>query len=141
MHWCMFSHVRLFVTPWTVTRQDPLSMGFSRQEHWSGLLFTPPGQLLTPRIKPVSLMSPTLRRQIPYQLCHLGNPLFKKKKKKKIKPFLSFSDFILHHYQAIEMEKKNKFIFKLIGSQNCRRWTTWISLFNTQRTMCYIPEL
>ena len=29
------SHVRLFVTPWTVTYQAPLSMGFSRQEHWS----------------------------------------------------------------------------------------------------------
>ena len=33
-----FSHVRLFVTPWTVARQIPLSMGFSRQEYWSGLL-------------------------------------------------------------------------------------------------------
>ena len=32
-----FSHVRLFVTPWTVARQAPLSMGFSRQEYWSGL--------------------------------------------------------------------------------------------------------
>ena len=32
-----FSHVWLFVTPWTVTRQVPLSMGFSRQEYWSGL--------------------------------------------------------------------------------------------------------
>ena len=32
-----FSHVQLFVTPWTVVHQDPLSMEFSRQEHWSGL--------------------------------------------------------------------------------------------------------
>ena len=32
-----FSHVQLFVTPWTVARQAPLSMGFSRQEYWSGL--------------------------------------------------------------------------------------------------------
>ena len=30
--------VRFFATPWTITRQAPLSMGFSRQEHWSGLL-------------------------------------------------------------------------------------------------------
>ena len=36
------SHVRLFVTPWTVARQDPLSMGFSRQEYWSGLPFPSP---------------------------------------------------------------------------------------------------
>ena len=32
---CMLSHVRLFVTPWTVTHQAPLSMEFSRQEYWS----------------------------------------------------------------------------------------------------------
>ena len=33
----LLSHVRLFVTPWTVARQDPPSMEFSRQEYWSGL--------------------------------------------------------------------------------------------------------
>ena len=37
--------VRLFVTTWTVARQAPLSMGFSRQEHWSGLPYPPPGDL------------------------------------------------------------------------------------------------
>ena len=35
--WSVLSHVQLFVTPWTVARQAPLSMGFSRQEHWSGV--------------------------------------------------------------------------------------------------------
>ena len=40
-----FSHVQLFVTLWTIACQAPLSMGFSRQEHWSGLLFPPPGHL------------------------------------------------------------------------------------------------
>ena len=39
------SHVRLFVTPWTVASQAPLSMGFSRQEYWSGLPFPSPGDL------------------------------------------------------------------------------------------------
>ena len=34
---CVVSHVRLFVTPWTVAYQAPLSLGFSRQEYWSGL--------------------------------------------------------------------------------------------------------
>ena len=34
-----FSHVQLFVTSWPVAHQAPLSMGFSRQEHWSGLTF------------------------------------------------------------------------------------------------------
>ena len=47
-----FSHVRLFLTPWTVALQAPLSMGFSRQEYWSGLPFTPPGDLLYPGIEP-----------------------------------------------------------------------------------------
>ena len=37
-----FCRVRLFVTPWTVACQDPLSMGFSRQEYWSGLPFPSP---------------------------------------------------------------------------------------------------
>ena len=40
--------------------QDPLSMGFSRQEHWSGLPFPPPGGLPDPGILPKSLMSPSL---------------------------------------------------------------------------------
>ena len=37
-----FSHVRLCATPWTVAHQGPLSLGFSRQEHWSGLPFPSP---------------------------------------------------------------------------------------------------
>ena len=36
------SHVRLFATPWTVAHQAPLSMGFSRQEHWNWLPFPSP---------------------------------------------------------------------------------------------------
>ena len=39
------SQVQLFVTPWTVVRQAPLSMGFSRQESWGGLPCPPPGEL------------------------------------------------------------------------------------------------
>ena len=46
--------------PWTVARQAPLSMGFSRQEYWSGLPFPPPGNLPDPGIEPRSLISPTL---------------------------------------------------------------------------------
>ena len=50
-----FSCVRLFVTPWTVAHQAPLSMGFSRQEDWSGLPCPSPGDLPDPAIKPTSL--------------------------------------------------------------------------------------
>ena len=45
------------MTPWTVARQAPLSMGFSRQKYWCGLPFPSPGDLPYPRIEP---MSPTL---------------------------------------------------------------------------------
>ena len=41
----LFSCVQHFSTPWTVAHQAPLSMGFSRQEYWSGLPFPPPGDL------------------------------------------------------------------------------------------------
>ena len=56
----LLNHVRLFATLWTVAQQAPLSKGFSRQEHWSGLLCSPPGDLPNPGIKPASLISPAL---------------------------------------------------------------------------------
>ena len=46
---------RLFVTPWTVARQAPLSMGFSRQGHWARLPCPPPGGLADPGMEPASL--------------------------------------------------------------------------------------
>ena len=49
-----FSCVWLFANPWTVACQAPLSMGFSRQEYWSGLSCPPPGDLPDPRIKSAS---------------------------------------------------------------------------------------
>ena len=55
-----FSHVRLFVTPWTLSRQAPLSTGSSTQECWSGLPFPSPGDLPHPGIEPMSLASPAL---------------------------------------------------------------------------------
>ena len=55
-----FSRVQLFATPWTLAHQGPLSMGFSRQEHWNGLPFPSLGDLPDPGIKPRSLMSPGL---------------------------------------------------------------------------------
>ena len=54
---CMLScsnHVQLFAIPWTVAHQAPLSMGFSRQEYWSGLRCPPPGDLPDPGIEPTS---------------------------------------------------------------------------------------
>ena len=54
------SRVQLFVTPWTVACQAPLSMEFSRQKCWSWLPFPSPGALPDPRIEPVTLESPAL---------------------------------------------------------------------------------
>ena len=45
------SHIRLFVTPWTIAHQASLSMTFSRKEYWSGLPCLPPGNFLNPGIK------------------------------------------------------------------------------------------
>ena len=55
-----FSCVWFFATPWTAAHQAHLSMGYSRQEFWSGLPFPPPGDLPDPGIEPASLMSPAL---------------------------------------------------------------------------------
>ena len=52
------SHVDSFAVPWTVSHQASLSMGFSRQEYWSGLLFLSSGDLPNPGIEPLSSVSP-----------------------------------------------------------------------------------
>ena len=61
-----FSHVRLFTTLCTIVCQAPLSMGFSRQEYWSGLLFPSPEDLPNPGIEP---WSPALQADsVPFEL-------------------------------------------------------------------------
>ena len=69
----LLSCVRLFVTPWTVVYEAPPSMGFSRQEYWSGLPFPSPGDLPDPGIKPQSpaLQADTLPSKPPGK-CSLG---------------------------------------------------------------------
>ena len=54
----LLSHVQIFATPWSVAYQAPPSMGFSREEYWSGLPFPSPGDLPDPGIEPGS---PALR--------------------------------------------------------------------------------
>ena len=56
----LLSLIWLFVTPWTVTHQAPLSMGFSGQEYWSGLPCPSSGDLPHPGIEPTSLVRPAL---------------------------------------------------------------------------------
>ena len=53
-HAKLLGYIQLFTTRWTIAHQTPLSLGFSRQEYWSGLLFLPPGNLPNPGITPGS---------------------------------------------------------------------------------------
>ena len=52
-----FSYVRLIVTPWTAARQAPLSLGFSRQDYWGGLLCPPPEDLPNSGMEPAAVVS------------------------------------------------------------------------------------
>ena len=67
------SHVRLFAIPWTVAHQAPLSMGFSRQEYWSGLPSPSPGDLPDPGIEPrsLALQADALKEVIRLKSCTL----------------------------------------------------------------------
>ena len=60
VHAQSLNHLRFFVTSWTIVPQAPLSMGFPRQEYWSGLPFPSPGNLLNPGIEPASPASPAM---------------------------------------------------------------------------------
>ena len=67
------SRVRLFAVPWTIAYQAPPSMGFSRQECWSGLPFPSPGDLLDPEIEPwsPSLQADALPSEPPGKLLYM----------------------------------------------------------------------
>ena len=71
-----FSRVQLFAISWTIACQAPQSMGFSRQEYWSGLPRPPPGDLPHPGMEPMSLTSTCIGRQVPYHWCHLASHLY-----------------------------------------------------------------
>ena len=89
MHACMlsrFSHVRLCVTLWTAPCQAPLSVGFSRQNYWSGLPCPLPGDLPDVRIKPMSPASPALQADSSL-LSHQGRPHPNTHKNKKRKMY------------------------------------------------------
>ena len=56
----VLSHVQLFASAWTVAHQAPLSVGFPKQEYWSGLPFPTPVDFPNPGMEPTSLVSPAL---------------------------------------------------------------------------------
>ena len=88
-----FSHVRLFVTPWTVAHEASLSMEFSRQEYWSGLPFPSPGDLPDPGIehRSLALQTDSLPSEQP------GKPVCPKKKAFLRKLLFQKSSHLVHH--------------------------------------------
>ena len=69
-----FSPIQLFASPWSTAHQAPLSMGFSRQEYWSGLPCPPPGDLPEPGVEPTSPESPGFQA-ISLPLRHRRRPM------------------------------------------------------------------
>ena len=70
-----FHPVQLFAAQWTVPHQAPLSMGFSRQEYWSGLPCPPPEDLPDPGMEPASPLSPALASGYSTTHLHLNDAL------------------------------------------------------------------
>ena len=79
-----FSRVQLFATLWTVARQTPLSMGFSRQEYQGGLPCPPPGDPSNPGMEPVSPGNPALQADS-LPLSHRGSPFKSSFKRSMVK--------------------------------------------------------
>ena len=97
----LLSRVRLFATPWTVVHQAPLSMGFSRQEYWSGNSHSfLQGIFLTQELNPGLLCC----RQILYCLNHHGSP--EASKRNQIKP--TWSEYSLGRIKAKRNGRRGK---------------------------------
>ena len=113
----LLSHVRLFETPWTVARQAPLSMGFPRQEHWSGLPFPSPRDLPHPGIE---LESPSLQVNLSdlLQVTHLFGQESQSHKGSSLHPCMGHQSTVLKQIESHYFSRKKKIIYS--GSaENC----------------------
>ena len=105
---------QLFVTLWAVAHQAPLSMGFPRQEYWSGLPFPPAGDLPDPGIKPKSPASPALLAGRSFTTEAPGKPGWSA----SISHFLMRKFFSVTKFRAIDSWK----IFGRVWSNVCGSW-------------------
>ena len=114
----LLSRVRLFATPWTVAHQAPLSMGFSRQEYWSGLPFPSPEDLPNPGIEPRSpaLQADALTSELP------GKPT---------RPFRYDLNQIPYHY-TVEVINRFKGLDLIERLMNYRR--RFMTLYRRQKS-------
>ena len=93
-----FSHIQLFATLWTVARQAPLSMRFSRQGYWSGLLCPPPGDLPDPGTESSSPVSPALAGRF-FTTSATGKPALHYTLNKIVKKQKALSRLLPHTFQ------------------------------------------
>ena len=121
------SCVRLFVTPWITARQASLSMGFSRQEYWSGLPCPPPGNLPNPGIEPASPGLPADS----LLLSHEGSPM---------KTYLATGHFILKNtspYKGKAAVQSQLSPTALSASlHKVKAWTCWRKWFISLSKEC-----
>ena len=104
-----FSSVQLFATPWTVTYQAPLSLGFSRQECWSGLPCPPPGDLPNAGTELVSLMSPALAGRFFATSATWEDPCMYVHASIRIRVFLvQFFEKLMHYSLLFKKKKKSQ---------------------------------
>ena len=103
-----FSSVQLFATPWIVTYQAPLSLGFSRQECWSGLPCPPPGDLPNAGTELVSLMSPALAGRFFATSATWEDPCMYVHASIRIRVFLVQFFEKLMHYSLLFKKKKSQ---------------------------------
>ena len=136
---CMLSYIQLFASPWTLGYQAPLSMGFSRQEYWSGLPFLSPGDLRHPGI---TLMSPNIScigRQVLYH-CITGKALMLS----WVHPYIPIKMYTLYiHYIYIIYRYCISAIFKIYSINLKRQWKKekalteqWSAYILTSHDMC-----
>ena len=107
--------VQLFATSWTVARHAPLSMGFSRQEYWSGLLIPPPGDLPDPGTEASSPVSPALQTDYYYYYYYFpieppGSPKMLKKSSNSFR-YCSLRNHWIPLEELLIPERQIKFVF------------------------------
>ena len=107
--------VWLFATPWTIAHQAPLFMGFSRQEYWSGVPFSTPGDLPNPGIEPVSLATPALAGGFFSNCCPSGEAhrdggmtIFPRSKGTVIGLYEDASTWLTAHQYEVQKQEKHR---------------------------------
>ena len=108
----LLGHVQLFATPWTVAHQAPLSMGFFRQEYWSGFPFPSPGDLPDPGVESTSPVSAggfftTEPPGKPMKLGHKGS-LYYYLSLYLFKIFHNLRKDKPRHYEILNLKRENK---------------------------------